>query len=103
MASSRKMHSAYPVGMVCIVGRPCMGNPAGARALVYETYEIGTEHFGIGLIFPNGAHDGFSEECAEIFDVVPVKICKSLADYEFRDVGRLGLDFHAGRFRVAFN
>lgn len=102
MQSSKKMFSAYPVGMACVVERPVLGNSANSRAVVYEHYQIGPGHFGVGLIFENGAYDGFSEQDAEVCMVTPIRLCNSLTNYQFKNVTRLSEDFANGQFSPAF-
>lgn len=100
--STNAMHEAYPIGMLCVVERPCLSNDANTLALVYENYKLGSEHQGVSLIFPNGNYDGFSEECCEIFSVTPVKRLTHYSQYEFKDVGQLSHDFNIGLFDKAF-
>lgn len=98
--SPKTMHSAYPVGMQCTVGKSCLNNPPGTIAVVYEHYTLG-EHHGISLIFPNGNYDGFSEECASLFEVTPERFIAGLSDYNFENVMKLALDFDRGIFDSA--
>ncbi|MBW8191342.1 hypothetical protein K0504_09860 [Neiella marina] len=101
-STPKTIHSAYPVGMVCTLGRACLGNPAGALAIVVEQYKIG-EHHGITLLCQNGSSDGFSEECMLAVDVVPSSMCKKLADYQFISVIELTRDYQSGLFNEALN
>lgn len=64
MTSSRLTHSAYPVGMICTVGRAIFSNKPGTLAVVYENYCLSAEHSGVSLIFPNGNYDGFTARTA---------------------------------------
>lgn len=102
MASSEKMLCAYPIGMVCLVERPTLNNPANSKAVVYDHYKLGRGYFGVGLIFENGAYDGFSEQDAEMCMVTPVRLCQSLTQYQFKNVTRLSHDFAKGLFSPAF-
>ncbi|MDC8832801.1 hypothetical protein [Alteromonas gilva] len=101
-STSPKLHTAYPVGMLCTVAKACLGNPAGSVAVVYEAYQIGESHHGASLIFPNGNYDGFSDQCMEIFEVNPVRFERSCAEYKFRNVCNLAIDFSKGLFNKAF-
>ena len=49
------------VGMVVTLKVPCLGNQAGVKGVVYETYDLGGRP-GCSVIFRNGLHDGFSPE-----------------------------------------
>ncbi|WP_394222543.1 hypothetical protein [Alteromonas gracilis] len=100
--SSITMHTAFPVGMVCTIGRGCLGNPAGTLGVVYENYTIGGHH-GVSILFPNGRYDGFSERCIEIMDVVPARLSRALCNYEFIHIGKLSSDFERGIFNHAFS
>lgn len=100
--SPKTMHTAYPVGMMCTVGKPCLGNPAGCVAVVYESYKLG-DHHGVSLLFPNGNYDGFSERCLEALDVTPFRFNRSLCNYEFVSVGKLADDFQRGLFANALS
>lgn len=99
--SPNTMHSAFPLGMVCTIGVPCLGNPAGSLGVVYEHYTLGGHH-GVSIIFQNGNYDGFSERCLEMLDVVPARLSRSLCNYEFESVGKLSSDFQRGLFNHAF-
>lgn len=100
LRSHNKMHSAFPVGMVVTFGKPCMGNPKGAKGVVYEVYTLGSHH-GVSIVFENGLHDGFSEACIEMLDVVPCHIARHLQNYQFRSVEKLHYDFNNGLFNAA--
>lgn len=97
------MHETYPVGMLCVVERPCVGNEANSFALVYENYLLGGQHHGVSLIFPNGNYDGFSEECCESLSVTPVKMLANYSHYDFKNAGQLNHDFNRGLFNSAFD
>lgn len=97
------IHHAYPVGMVCIIERKCMGAPQNSIAVVYEHYSLGDSHDGVSLILQNGSYDGFSEECLESLSVTPIRYEKTCGDYKFQNVVKLALDFENGMFDAAFN
>ncbi|KIF53044.1 MULTISPECIES: hypothetical protein [Vibrio harveyi group] len=101
--SPKSMHETYPVGMLCVVERPCVGNEANSFALVYENYLLGGQHHGVSLIFPNGNYDGFSEECCESLSVTPVKMLANYSQYDFKNAGQLNHDFNRGLFDNAFD
>ena len=101
--SKSTMHQNFPVGMLVSIGRGVLNNPAGSKGVVYENYTIGKDHFGSSIIFPNGAYDGFSEECIENCQVKPIGIVSSIKEYEFQNVGRLSEDFDRGVFKDAFS
>jgi hypothetical protein len=85
------------VGDVVTVGCPCMGNPAGAIAVVVEIYDLG-DGPSPSLLFRNGAHDGFSPSDLDIFQVALVAHDSTLAGYQFRNSIRLQKDYRAGVF-----
>lgn len=96
-----KIRQVYPVGMIVVVGAPCLRNPAQSRAVVYEHYRLG-DHVGISLIFPNGEYDGFSERDLELADVYPTGIVDpQVSRYQFSNVLQLQRDFQAGVFARA--
>jgi len=97
------LHEVYPVGTIVTVNRPCMDNPAGSKALVYENYRLGKNHRGASLLFANGDYDGFSEEDMGIFEVNPVGFCESCAGYRVESCSRLEQDLLTGRFSAAFS
>ena len=90
------------VGDICVVGRPCLGNPAGARAVVVEVYQLpigeGTWSTGWSLLFENGNHDGFSAGDCDAFDVVKLGHEPALAWYPWTNAIRLYQDWRAGVF-----
>lgn len=92
---------ALKVGDIVTVGRRCMGNPEGARAVVYEIYDIGHGP-SPSLLFPNGAHDGFPAADLALFDVGLVGHEPTLADYRFANVIRLHQDWRDGLFDEAW-
>jgi hypothetical protein len=89
--------------MVVTNGRPVLGAGAGSLGVVYEHYAIGSGHFGIGILFANGGYDGFSENCAEICEINPVRFEVSVSDYEFNGVDDLMERFRKGYFNKAFS
>lgn len=101
MASSSKVHDAFPVGMVVSNGVAVLGAQAGSLGVVYEHYEIGDQHYGASIIFENGSYDGFSEACLEMCEINPVRFDTALSNYEFRNVGELQHDFQRGVFKSA--
>lgn len=88
---------AYQVGDIVTVAKPCMLNPAGARAVVVEIYDLG-DGPSPSLLFENGAHDGFSPRDLALFGVEIVWQDTALADYQFTNAIRLYQDWTAGRF-----
>jgi hypothetical protein len=88
--------------MVVVTSKHVLGNPPGSRAVVYEHYKLGSNHFGISLIFQNGSYDGFCERSIEICEINPVRLDRACMDYDFTNVGVLVDDFHAGVFASAF-
>lgn len=94
---------AYRVGDVVTVGKPCMGNAPGTRAVCYEVYPRADGEPGVSLIFPNGNYDGFSRRDLTLFAVTPVGHCLALASYKFVNVSRLWLDWQRGTFKQAWD
>ena len=95
------MHSAYPIGMVVTAARSIMTAPAGMLGVVYEHYAFG-EHKGVSILLANGVYDGFSEECANSFDLMPVRHELGLANYQFSGVGKLMEEYKKGYFSRGF-
>lgn len=89
------------VGDVAQVGRPCMGNAAGARAVVVEIYDLG-DGPSPSLLFQNGAHDGFSPRDLELFRVHVVAHDPELSRYQFTTATRLYADWRQGRFAAVW-
>ena len=85
------------IGAIVTVGRPCMGNPAGARALAVDEYDSGDGPAWF-LLFPNGDHDGFPLRDLIAFNVQRVGFDASLAGYRFSSVMRLTEDWRSGVF-----
>lgn len=102
LTSSAKVQEAFPVGMVVTNGRPVLGARAGSLGVVYEHYAIGAKHFGVSILFVNGAYDGFSEQCLEMTEINPVRFEESVANYEFTGVDDLMDNFRRGYFSRAF-
>lgn len=92
-----RQQRALAVGDLVVVGRSCMGNPAGARAVVVEQYDLG-DGASWSLLFENGNHDGFPPRDLEIFECVKAGHVSSLADYRFTSALRLYADWRAGVF-----
>lgn len=98
------------VGDVVTVARPCMGNPAGARAVVVECYTLveafgparGRSRPGWMLLFENGAADGFSPDDCALFNVQPYAHAVHLASYQFVSAMTLDRDYRAGKFSLAW-
>jgi hypothetical protein len=88
----------FRVGDIVTVAEPCMGNPAGARAIVVEQYEL-AHRDGWMLLFPNGNSDGFSFDDCSLFGVRHAGHDSSLANYRFLNVTRLLADWRGGLFR----
>lgn len=86
------------VGDIVTVGRQCLNNPAGVRAVVVEVYDRGKGSEGIGLLFPNGSYDGFSPDDCEMWNVQRVEHSPLYEAYEFKSVLRLDRDWRAGLF-----
>lgn len=96
------MHSAFPVGMVVATSKRVLGNLPGARAVVYEQYRISAQHYGVSLLFQNGAYDGFCEWSVDACEINPVRLDPVCAAYRFDNVSKLVEDFHRGVFSSAF-
>jgi hypothetical protein len=93
------------VGDIVTIARPCLGHAPGTRALVVELYDRAALKIGVGigatLMFPDGAHDGFSEGDLALWGVEPVGRCDALAAYRFVSSQRLAYDFVHGLFKKA--
>ncbi|MBD1389453.1 hypothetical protein IC617_08440 [Neiella sp. HB171785] len=96
------LHQRFPVGAVVKLAKPCMGNPAGSLAFVYENYRLGASRQGISLLFANGKYDGFGPECVALFGLTLVRIESTLQDYQFSNVGQLDIDRQRKVFAPAF-
>jgi len=92
---------ALVVGDVVRVGRPCMGNEAGAAAVVVEVYEL-ERRPGWALLFANGNYDGFSPADLALFEVAHIGRADGLADYHFKNASALHADWRAGRFAAVW-
>jgi hypothetical protein len=90
------------VGDVVVVGRACMGNRAGARAVVIEEYRLAPGPTSWSLLFENGSHDGFPPSDLDFFLVEAVGHEPTLAGYQFTHALRLWQDWSAGRFDVVW-
>jgi hypothetical protein len=80
--------------------RAMLGVPVGTRGVVYDTYDIGWGP-GVSVIFPNGNHDGFSQEEQNVF-LDPVGFDHLTSQYNFINVMKLHTDFEKGLFNQAF-
>lgn len=89
---------ALRVGDVVTVGKPCLGNPAGSRAVVVELYDLGDGVTSPSLLFANGAHDGFPPRDLEAFDVRLVAHESQLSEYRFVNAVRLYEDWRLNVF-----
>ena len=87
------------VGMVVTLKVPCLGNQAGVKGVVYETYYLGSRP-GCSVIFRNGLYDGFSPEEQEKF-LEMVDVDRAVADYRFENVTQLCADYRQGFFDSA--
>lgn len=94
------------VGTIVKLKRDCLDNPKGAIGVVFYDYGDGFQ-----AIFPNGNYDGFStDEKEDVFGglteadfiLEEVGFEPSLADYQFRNVITVDLDFRRGLFDVVF-
>jgi hypothetical protein len=85
------------VGDIVVVGKPCMGNPAGARAVVIEEYDLG-RGASWTLLFQNGNFDGFPPRDLALFDVSHVGHHPALASYHYTNALRLTADWRNGFF-----
>lgn len=95
--------SKLEVGDLVVVRMPCLGNPAHAPALVVEVYEL-SRRPGYGLLFPNGAYDGFSPKDLHLWGVsFRASLGPPFSRYKFTNVMRLTKDFRAGMFDRAFH
>lgn len=91
------------VGDLVSVGRACLANPEGARAVVVEIYQLHrTIAPGAMLLFENGSADGFSEGDLELFKVEPIGHEPRLEAYRFTNVLALDRDFKGGVFSCAW-
>ena len=94
-----------PVGTMVRLKKECLGNPVGAKGVVYEDYGR-----GVSVIFENGRYDGFScipsEAFGNLSDIEFILFedgfCPSIASYAFKNVGVLERDFRQGLFNEAF-
>lgn len=98
---SSSLGVALKVGDVVTVGRACLGNPAGARAVVVEIYDLGLGP-SPSLLFPNGASDGFGPQDLAMFDVQLVGHEPALAGYQFTTSIALHRDWRDGQFTAAW-
>jgi len=97
---NQTLHVRYPIGTVITIGAECVGNPVGAKGVVFEHYTIGGTP-GLSVIFENGRYDGFGEFCVEAFGLRKVTTTRYLQNYEFISVLQLQDDFERGFFDAA--
>jgi len=97
---NQTLHVRYPIGTVITVDTECVGNPVGAKGVVFEHYTIGDTP-GLSVLFENGRYDGFGEFCVEAFGVHKVATTRYLQNYEFSSVLQLQDDFERGFFDAA--
>lgn len=100
MKYNQTLHVRYPIGTVITIGTECVGNPVGAKGVVFEHYTIGGTP-GLSVIFENGRYDGFGEFCVEAFGLRKVTTTRYLQNYEFISVLQLQDDFERGFFDAA--
>lgn len=89
------------VGDIVTIGRACLANPEGARAIVVEAYELSGRP-GWMLLFENGAADGFSPGDCELFKVALVGHEPRMAGYRFTNTLALGRDWRGGVFQCVW-
>ena len=89
------------VGTVAVATRTTGVCDADEPGVCYEIYELGGRP-GYSFIFRSGRYDGFSPDDVDKFLHVTNKVCMATAEYQFRNVNRLVLDFTAGFFDPAF-
>jgi hypothetical protein len=85
------------VGDVLRVARATAVNPANARAVIVELYELYGRP-GWSLLFEDGQHDGFSPRDCEVCGVAKIGHEASVADYQFKSAVRLLADWRDGLF-----
>ncbi|OUX84031.1 MAG: hypothetical protein CBB95_17760 [Alteromonas sp. TMED35] len=100
MRDKKALHVRYQIGTVITVDTECVGNPVGAKGVVFEHYTIG-DRPGLSVLFENGRYDGFSEFCLEVIGVNTITTTRYLQNYEFVSVLQLQEDFERGFFDAA--
>jgi hypothetical protein len=93
------------VGSTVRLKKECLGNPIGAKGVVYDDYGQ-----GVSVIFENGRYDGFSSEpsvafgnLSEIeFILFEDSFCLEVSSFRFKSVLSLECDFRMGYFAPAF-
>lgn len=106
MSAALEREFPASVGDVVTVGRACLGNPAGALAVVVELYQAtwdGADYTGWSLLFENGNHDGFSPSDCDVFDVRKVGHDPICARYVWTNAVRLYQDWCEGKFASVWN
>jgi len=87
------------VGILVRLKLPCLGNPAGAKGVVYDIYKVSLEP-AASIIFENGHYDGFDiGEQRQFITVIGAN--QKVARYHFINVFQLGKDYEAGFFSQA--
>ena len=92
---------AIQCGTVAIATRQSGVCGPGERGVCYEVYELDGRP-GYSFIFEKGRYDGFSPEDVAMFLEMTPTVCRTVAEYQFRNVTRLLRDFAHGRFAEAF-
>ena len=92
------------IGTIVELKVSCLGNPAGTRGVVFNTYEDFDEsgEIAIQVIFKNGEYDGFS--VADQKQFLKIKDVGTLEHqtYIFRNVMTVSQDFRNGFWKDAF-
>lgn len=91
------------IGSICKLLVDCLGNPAGTKGLVIETYPDFDDNkkLGITVLFPNGNLDGFSiREQRDYLEIV--NLDERYADYIFKSVVSTSVEFRNGFFDSVF-
>jgi len=90
------------VGSIAIAKRASGEWSVDEPGVCYEVYEL-EDRAGYSFIFEKGGYDGFSPEDVETFLHVTGEQSAALADYQFKNEGRLSADHAAGVFQPAFD
>ena len=90
-----------PIGSLVIAKHTTAVCAPGERGVCYETYTLGGRP-GWSFIFESGRYDGFSSADVDLILEITGQVCPEVADYEFKNVGRLADDFRRGRFAPAW-
>lgn len=89
------------LGSIVIAKRETAVCNVGERGVCYEVYELSSRP-GWSFIFERGGYDGFSPDDVDMILEVTGEVCREVAGYQFKNVGRLCQDFQQGRFAAAF-